>query len=105
MRFELKVKECAINSIERFTQGDLLSKSEIKTLAMIAYLQPSTTLKNLYAKRGRSKTVYNNVESLKKLKFIIEKEGLLTLTQNFFDYFHFKGINRENIKKLLENLL
>ena len=104
LKFELKIKNQIINSIENFTQGNFLSNSEIKTLAVITYLQPSATLKNLYTKRGRSKTVNSNIEKLKKLKFIIEKEGLFILTQNFYDYFQLKGINREKIKKLLENL-
>lgn len=103
LRFELIVKNQIINSIENFTQDNLLSKSEIKTLAVITYLQPSATLKNLYTKRGRSKTINNNIERLKKLKFIVDKDGLLILTKNFFDYFHLKDFNREKIKTLLEN--
>ena len=73
LRFELKIKDDILNSIGRFTQGDLLSKSEVKTLAVITYVQSCATRKNLYAIRGRSKTIYNNIERLKKLKFITEK--------------------------------
>ena len=104
-KFHMKVKDHILNSIGGFTQGNLLSKSEIKTLAVISYLQPSATRRNIFAKRGRSKTVYNNIESLKKLKFIAEKDGLHILTQNFFDYFNIKDVNSEKVKKLLENLL
>jgi len=102
-KFHFKVKDHTLNSIAGFTQGNLLSKSEIKTLAVISYLQPSATVKNLFSKRGRSKTVYNNIERLKKLKFVAEKDGLLVLTQNFFDYFNIKDISSEKMKKLIKN--
>ena len=101
LRFQLKVKDSILNSIEKFTQGDLLRKSEIKTLAVIAYLQPSATRKKLYSKRGRSKTVYNNIERLKKLKLIFEKEETITLTKFFYDYFQIKEENTDNLLKKL----
>lgn len=101
LRFQLKVKDSILNSIEKFTQGDLLRKSEIKTLAVIAYLQPSATCKKLYSKRGRSKTVYNNIERLKKLKLIFEKEETITLTKFFYDYFQIKEENTDNLLKKL----
>ena len=105
LRFQLKVKDPILNSIEKFTQGDLFRKSEIKTLAVIAYLQPSATLKKLYSKRGRSKTVYNNIERLKKLKLIFEKEETIFLTKHFYDYFQIKEENNDIVKNLLKKLM
>ena len=105
LRFQLKVKDPILNSIEKFTRGDLLRKSEIKTLAVIAYLQPSATLKKLYSKRGRSKTVYNNIERLKKLKLIFEKEETIFLTNNFYDYFQIKEENDDIVKNLLKKFM
>jgi len=105
LRFQLKVKDPILNSIEKFTRGDLLRKSEIKTLAVIAYLQPSATLKKLYSKRGRSKTVYNNIERLKKLKIIFEKEETIFLTKYFYEYFQIKEENNDIVKNLIEKLM
>ena len=90
LRFQLKVKDPILNSIEKFTQGDLFRKSEIKTL---------------YSKRGRSKTVYNNIERLKKLKLIFEKEDTIFLTKHFYDYFQIKEENNDIVKNLLKKLM
>ena len=105
LRFQLKVKDPILNSIENFTRGDLFRKSEIKTLAVIAYLQPSATLKKLYSKRGRSKTVYNNIERLKKLKLIFVKEDTIFLTKHFYEYFQIKEENNDIVKNLLNKLM
>jgi len=90
-RFELKLKDSIVNSIEKFTQGDLLEKNDIKTLAIIAYLYPSATRKKLRQKLNNSSTMYTSLKNLKKLHFIIEKEQKISLTQYFYDYFQIKN--------------
>ncbi|MGV9171930.1 MAG: SMC-Scp complex subunit ScpB, partial [Promethearchaeia archaeon] len=42
-RFQLKIEDSMVNSIEKFVHGKLLRTSAVKTLAVIRYLQPSAT--------------------------------------------------------------
>jgi len=104
-RFEIKIKDPIINSIEKFTQGDLLRKSDVKTLSIIAYLQPNATRKEVRAKLGGISTMYRNIKNLKDLKFIIENDLKFYLTRHFYDYFQLKENRDEVIKELLQKLL
>ena len=104
-RFELKVKDPILNSIEKFTQGDLLRKSDVKTLSIIAYLQPNATRKEVRANLGGISTIYRNIKNLKELKFIIENDCKFYLTRQFYDYFQLKENREENVKELLQKLL
>lgn len=104
-RFELKIKDPILNSIEKFTQGDLLRKSDVKTLSIIAYLQPNATRKEVRAKLGGTSIMYRNIKNLKELKFIIENDRKFYLTRHFYDYFQLKDNRDEIVKELLQRLL
>ena len=104
-RFELKIRDTMVNSIEGFTFGNFLTSSQIKTLAVIAYLQPEASRDQLYALRGKKSTVYKNIRDLKELQFIREKARKFSLTQNFYDYFQIRKMEPEIIKKKIQNFL
>ena len=57
-RFELIVKKEVINTIGKFTLGDLFKESEIKTLAYITYKQPTVHKKDVAFKFGYSAYKY-----------------------------------------------
>jgi len=105
-RFELRIKNYILNSIDKFAHRNLLKKSDIKTLATIAYLQPKAERKNLYELLGKSSSIYNSIRRLKNLKFIIENNKKFDLTQKFYDYFQLNVNNPNIIKEQVEkNLL
>lgn len=91
-RFELKVKDPILNSIEKFTLGDFMRKNDIKTLAVIAHYHPSATRKKVRATL-KSSSMYNSIKNLKKFNFIKENDGKIILTSFFFDYFQLKSDN------------
>lgn len=101
-RFELKIKDFTLNSVGKFTQGDLLKISDVKILAVIAYLQPNATRREIRLKLGNSSTMYKSINRLKKLNFIVEDNNFVKLTQFFFDYFQLKTKNIELIKTIHE---
>lgn len=102
-RFELKIKDSILNSVGKFTQGDLLKNSDVKILAVIAYLQPSATRREIRLKVGSSSTMYKSLNRLKKLNFIVEDDHFVKLTRYFFDYFQLKTIDNERVKNILVN--
>ncbi|MFO8020679.1 MAG: SMC-Scp complex subunit ScpB [Promethearchaeia archaeon] len=104
-RFQLKIKDKIVNSIDKFIHGKLLRPSAVKTLAVIIFLQPSATRKNLYKKRGRSSTVYRNIRTLIEYDFIKEVDRTFYLTQTFYDYFQLKNKDPHKAKEILQKFL
>ncbi|MFX1394003.1 MAG: SMC-Scp complex subunit ScpB [Promethearchaeota archaeon] len=102
-RFELKIKDPILNSIGKFTQGNLLRNSDVKTLSIIAFLQPNATRKKIRAKLGGKSTMYRNIKNLKELKFITENDSKFYLTRYFYDYFQLKENSNDIVKNLLQN--
>ena len=104
-RFELKIRDPILNSIEKFTQGNLLRNSDVRTLSIIAYLQPDATRKKVRANLGGISTMYRNIKNLKELKFITENNSKFYLTRYFYDYFQLKENSNDIVKSLLQNLM
>lgn len=102
-RFELKIKDYILNSVAKFTQGDLLKNSDVKILAVIAYLQPNATRREIRLKLRNLSTMYKSIIHLKKLNFIVEDNNFVKLTQYFFDYFQLKTRDNEIVKNFLVN--
>lgn len=80
-----------------------LSKSHIKTLALIAYHQP---IKQSELKKMIGSSVYDYVKLLAEKGFInARKEGrtkIIQVSQHFYDYFGIDKKDRNAIKKMLE---
>lgn len=104
-RFQLKIKDPIINSIDKFIHGKHLRRSTIKTLAVIVYLQPEATRTSLYKVRGRSSTVYRNIRTLIDKDFIKEVDRTFYLTRTFYDYFQLKKKDPSKAKKILQAVL
>jgi len=98
-RFELIAKKEIINTIGKFTLGDLFNESEIKTLAFITYKQPKVLKRDIAYKFGRS--AYNTIKNLKKKGFIEEINKKIFLTTFFYDYFELKDNSPINLKEFL----
>ena len=101
-RFELNLKDSMVNSIENFTFGNLLKPSEIKTLSVIAYFQPSIERQILYEHLGKASSVYISIRNLKKLNFINESKKRLSLSDFFYDYFKLDSKDPDLVKSFLD---
>lgn len=79
-----------------------ISKSLLKTLAIIAYHQP---VKQSELKKIIGSQIYEHVKELKKRGFIrTRKEGrtkLIELTTYFYEYFGFDKKEKEKIREIL----
>lgn len=104
-RFEMRLKTPILNSIEPFTQGDMFRKSDLKTLSVIIFFQPTATKKKLRKKLGTKSTLYTTLRRLKEFGFIEEINNTFLLTQQTFDYFKIKEKNVEELKKKLMQYL
>lgn len=102
-KFELKVKDIVLNSIEIFTKGDLLNKKDIIVLAVILYLRSMASRKNIYSKLGKTSSICRSVKKLKDLNMISENKGFISLKQHFFEYFQMETTDTEEILAELSN--
>jgi segregation and condensation protein B len=104
-RFVLQVKPEYYHIVKRFAPRPLLSKSALRTLSYIAYLQPINA-KRLAEIRGSQ--VYEHIKELIDLKFIDYKvEGRTKLyytTDKFYEYFGISD-NKDLAKRAKELLI
>ncbi len=98
-RFELIVKKEIVNTVGKFTLGDLFNESEIKTLAYITYKQPKVLKRDIAYKFGCS--AYNTIKNLKKKGFIEEINKKIFLTTFFSEYFELKDNSPINLKAFM----
>ncbi len=101
--FVLQVKPKYYPIVRRFAPRPILSKSALRTLSYIAYLQPISA-KRLAEVRGSQ--VYEHIKELTGLGFISYRvEGRAKLyhtTEKFYEYF---GITKDDTAKGKEILL
>lgn len=97
-KYAMQLRNEYIEYAKKFSPMEI-SKSLLKTLAIIAYHQP---IKQSELKRIIGNKVYEHVKELKKRKFIrTKKEGrtkIIELSSYFYDYF---GFEKEKIKEIL----
>jgi len=98
-RFELIVKKEIINTIEKFTLGDLINQIEIKILAYVIFKHSKASKRDIASKFGSS--AYNYIKTLKKKRLIEENNKKITLTTHFYDYFELKDNSPINLKEFL----
>jgi len=105
-RFVLQLKPNYVPRVRQLSMRPLLSQSPLKTLAFIAYRQP-TTQAHIAAVRGSQ--VYAHIKELRNLGLIsVEKLGktnILRTTKIFADYFnlsHDTRLMKRQLKSLFD---
>ena len=98
--FQMKVKEHYYEKVTHFASSSELSKSALKTLALVAYKQP--ILQSVLIKY-RTNKAYDDVKLLEEKGFLSRQERgktfLIRTTQKFLKYF---GENPVRFKKQIE---
>ncbi|HEC88713.1 MAG TPA: SMC-Scp complex subunit ScpB [Thermoplasmata archaeon] len=100
-KYVMQIRSEFAEHVKKFAPMNI-SKSVLKTLAIIAYHQP---VKQSEMKRIVGSQIYEHVRELKKKGFIkTRKEGrtkMIELTPYFYDYFGFDKKNKEKMKEIL----
>ncbi|MEM4756336.1 MAG: SMC-Scp complex subunit ScpB [Candidatus Woesearchaeota archaeon] len=101
--WRLTLKEKYVPVVENLVTQTELPKTEIETLAVIAWKAPVTQAEVI---RVRTNKAYQHIKTLEEQGFITsEKYGrtrLLKITQKFYEYF---DINKDQLKQHLQSLL
>lgn len=100
-KYVMQVRNEFVEHVKKFAPMNI-SKSVLKTLAIIAYHQP---VKQSEIKKIIGSQVYEHVKDLKKKGFIkTRREGrtkIIEVSNYFYDYFGFSKKNREKMKEIL----
>jgi len=103
--WKMDVKQEYHNIINKIATGSVeFSKAEQETLAIIAYKQP---IKQSVIIKIRGNKAYDHVHKFLKLGLLkAKKEGhtnILTLSEEFYDYFNVSSSSKNPLKKDSEN--
>ena len=97
-KYVMQIRREYADYVKKFAPMEL-SKSLLKTLAIIAYHQP---IKQSNLKKIIGSQVYEHIKELRKKGFLnLKKEGrtkIVKLSQYFYDYF---GFEKDKIKDIL----
>ncbi|HEC76029.1 MAG TPA: SMC-Scp complex subunit ScpB [Thermoplasmatales archaeon] len=100
-KYVMQIRSEFAEHVKKFAPMNI-SKSVLKTLAIIAYHQP---VKQSEMKRIVGSQIYEHVKELKKKGFIkTRREGrtkIIEVSTYFYDYFGFSKKNREKMKEIL----
>ncbi len=100
-KYVMQIRNEYVEYVKKFAPMEI-SKSLLRTLAIIAYHQP---IKQSDLKQMIGSQVYNHIKELRKKGFLkVKREGrtkLIELTNYFYEYFGFEDKNREKIREIL----
>lgn len=100
-KYVMQIRNEFAEHVKKFAPMNI-SKSVLKTLAIIAYHQP---VKQSEMKKIVGSQIYEHVKELKKEGFIkTKREGrtkIIEVSNYFYDYFGFSKKNKEKMKEIL----